>query len=412
MSIEFSAEQKALLGIEEDETLRLLLANSAFILLDRVRPEGPRAYPWDRDLVLTADIRAFSFADILHTIHESSKSGYLAFENGQQSKSVYLHRGEVVFATSNQTVDRLGPCLLRNGMLTAEQYRDAVSAYSSSTHFGKILVERGYLTPRQIWNGVKSQVEEIVRSLFAHEAGTVLFWEGEVRPDNVVRLSLPTRRLIAEGLKRRDDLLKFLAFLEDPRIELRVTPGSSLNGNERAICEALQSEGNFGAACRSAGLDPLTAARTVSLLRLLGAVTVGRCEEGDEGHSQADARIGDDESLRECVELHVKLLGELAAPIVAVEGGVALQNRLSLVIDDAAKRYSAILGGIQVGPNATLDPKELINRALRFPGDRESEVSAALGELVSYLEFDLVNHPDIDDPEVFLDAIDPLRVRL
>ena len=59
------------------------------------------------------------------------------------------------------------------------------------------------------------QVEEIVRSLFSYDAGTVLFWEGEVRPDNVVRLSLPTQRLIAEGLRRRDELLKLLAWLEE-----------------------------------------------------------------------------------------------------------------------------------------------------------------------------------------------------
>ncbi len=64
--------------------------------------------------------------------------------------------------------------------------------------FGKVLVGLGYLTPRDLWSGVKTQVEHIVRSLFAYTSGWIYFWEGEIEPDNVVRLSLPTHRLIGE----------------------------------------------------------------------------------------------------------------------------------------------------------------------------------------------------------------------
>jgi hypothetical protein len=59
-----------------------------------------------------------------------------------------------------------------------------------------------------------------------------------------------------------------------------------------------------------------------------------------------------------------------------------------------------------------MDPERVIERVLRFPGDREREVGLAFGELMSYLEFELANHPKIDDPEVFLDSIEELRSRL
>jgi hypothetical protein len=48
-------------------------------------------------------------------------------------------------------------------------------------------------------------------------------------------------------------------------------------------------------------------------------------------------------------------------------------------------------------------------RALRFPGDREREVRLALGELVAYLEFELLNHPRVPEPEQFLEVLEPLR---
>ena len=201
---QLSAEQRAWLGLQENESVRVLAAGSRTILLEREGGSTAAALPWDRDLVLIADIRAFSLVDVLQLVHASAKSGFMFFEDRDHAKSVYLNRGEVVFATSNQAVDRLGQCLLRSGVITPEQFREARRAYSPPERFGKVLVERGFLTPRQLWNGVKLQVEEIVRSLFSYGAGTVLLWEGEVRPDNVVRLSLPTRRLISEGLKRRE----------------------------------------------------------------------------------------------------------------------------------------------------------------------------------------------------------------
>jgi len=39
-------------------------------------------------------------------------------------------------------------------------------------------------------------------------------------------------------------------------------------------------------------------------------------------------------------------------------------------------------------------------------------VRLALGEIVSYLEFELLNHPQIPDPEEFLEGIAPLRASL
>ena len=54
----------------------------------------------------------------------------------------------------------------------------------------------------------------------------------------------------------------------------------------------------------------------------------------------------------------------------------------------------------------------MIDRALRFPGEREREVRLALGELVSYLEFELMNHPSIDDPSPFLESVEALRANL
>lgn len=410
----FTPEQREWLGLGERDSLRLLSTGGQLLLLERTGPgaEG-MALPWDRDLVAVADVRAFPLAEILQLLHTAAKSGFLFFENGDHAKSVYLHQGEVVFAASNQTGDRLGETLLRAGVIRSDQFDAARRAYTRSCRFGRILVERGYLTPRELWNGVKLQVEEIVRSLFSYAAGRVYFWEGEVRPDNVVRLSLATRPLIAQGLRRRDELLRFLAWLEDPRVRLtRSRAGArELGETERALFGAIDGHTGFSEACRRAGLDPLTGARTLQLLRLFGCVEVTR-EADATPSAPEDPRAGDDEAIRACVARYAKILAELAAPVVAVEGPEPIRERLQGVLKEAARRYPELLSGVRVGSGGALDPEALADRALRYPGEREREVRLALGELVSYLEFELLNHPKISEPETFLEAVEGLRSEL
>jgi hypothetical protein len=351
---------------------------------------------------------------VLNLLHSSAKSGFLFFQHESCEKAVYLHRGEVVFAASNQTVDRLGECLLRTGAITLDQHGEARRAYAPPMRFGKVLVERGHLTPRELWNGVKAQVEEIVRSLFSHGAGTVLFWEGEVRPDNVVRLSLPTRRLVAEGLRRRDELLRFLAWLEAPQSRLVPVPDATVElcGTERAVYEALDADANFAAVCRRAGVDPLSGARILQHLVLVGAIRADRSEPPEFERAQAGSRGSDTTSVRDSVMNHLELLSELTAPIVAVEGAEGIRLRLERVTEEASRRFPELLGGIEIGAGGVIDPERVVERALRFPGEREREVALALGELVSYLEFELLNHPQIPDPEQFLEGLEQLRARI
>jgi hypothetical protein len=404
--------QRARLGLGEGESARVLSGGARTILLERTRSTGATPLPFDRPLVLTADVRAFPLADVLHLVHASAKSGFLHFEHGETEKSVYLHGGEVVFATSNQRVDRLGQCLERRRVITEEQHAEAQAAYRPGARLGRILVELGHMSPQDLWEGVKLQVEEIVRSLFAFGAGTVLFWEGEIRPDNVVRLALPTRRLIAEGLRQRDELIEFLAYLEDVRTRLEAAPGAAarLGGAERDILQALEPTGDFASVCRRVGIDSLSGARTVRLLDEMGALRIQRCDE-PEGLPDAPRAAGDT-ALCESVRAHVKLLGELAAPIVAAEGVDPLRERLAQVAVEASARHPELLAALDLGPGGALDPEKLVARALRFPGDRQREVRLALGELVAYLEFELVNHPRIDDAETFLEGVEGLRAQL
>jgi hypothetical protein len=140
-------------------------------------------------------------------------------------------------------------------------------------------------------------------------------------------------------------------------------------------------------------------------------VTVTRDADPD-GSAESEIAPNDEEAVRECVRLHVKLLTEFTAPIVAVEGEAGIRDRLQRITNDAAQRYPELLSDLEVSQGGVLDPDVLIARALAYPGEREREVRLALGELISYLEFELMNHPGITTPDEFLEGLENLRSRL
>jgi hypothetical protein len=118
------------------------------------------------------------------------------------------------------------------------------------------------------------------------------------------------------------------------------------------------------------------------------------------------------DSVRECVLQHLKLLAELTAPLVATEGLAAVGERLGRVTAETAERYPDLLRDLPLGPGGVPDPEAVTDRALRLPGERERSVAQALGELVAYLEFELKNSPHIDEPDRYLEAVDSLRADL
>lgn len=404
-----SPESRDMLGLSGEASVRVVAQSRRLTLLENIEGDGPMV-PRDRDLVLSCDVRAFPLADLLSLVHQAGKSGYLLFEFDGDAKAVYLNRGEVVFAESNLPADRLGDCLLRAGMIDQDQLELAEDRYHPHTRLGKVLVELAVLQPRDLWNGVRAQVEEIVRSLFCYTAGWIYFWEGEIEPDNVVRLSLPTNRLIGEGLERRDELLLYLAKLEDPRTRVRVGAETRppVSENERAIMDALDEEGLFQRLCHRSGLDPRTTARTLHFLECAGRIEI----EQEKPEAGFDFSTADDDVVREAVALYVKLISELCAPLVALDGGAAVAERLNRIREESAAQGRLLLDRVEFNAYAALDPDELEHRALRLPGDRVREVDEALGEIVAYLEFELKNHPQIEDCSPFLEAVDPLRAML
>ncbi len=156
-------------------------------------------------LALQGDLSVVAVADVLSFVSMIRRSGNLSFSRGDQRRVIYWIRGEMVFATANAPEYSLGQFLLRNGKITKDQFEESRQRMTADTRHGKVLVQMGAISPKELWWGVKNQVLEIIYSLFAWEDGEFSFHESDEQIRERILLSLNTATIIMEGIRRLDE---------------------------------------------------------------------------------------------------------------------------------------------------------------------------------------------------------------
>ena len=157
-------------------------------------------------LPLSGSIQNTGLPRILIHLNRNRKSGTIVIKTPVFTKKVFLAKGDAVFASSTYEDDRLGEMLLKAGKITMEQYDKSVELLKKTgKRQGAILVELGYITPKDLFLGVKYQVKEIIYSLFLIENAEYEFIEGEIPSQEVITLKMSMGNLIYEGVKRVDN---------------------------------------------------------------------------------------------------------------------------------------------------------------------------------------------------------------
>ena len=158
------------------------------------------------EIPLKGNIRTISLPTILVYLSRKRKTGTLVITTSAFIKKVYLLKGDCIFASSTYEDDRLGEMLIKAGKITVEQYDESVKLLKETgKRQGVILIELGYLTPKDLFWGVKFQVKEIIHSLFLLEDAEYDFIEEEIPAHEVITLKMSIGNLIYEGVKRIDN---------------------------------------------------------------------------------------------------------------------------------------------------------------------------------------------------------------
>ena len=176
------------------------------------------------EIPLKGNIKDSSLSRLLAYLNRNRETGTLAVSTPVFTKKVYFVKGDAIFASSTYEDDRLGEMLIKAGKITMEQCDESVRLLKQTgKRQGAILVDLGYLTPKDLFWGVKYQVMEIIYGLFQIEDGEYEFLEGEIPHHEVITLKMSIGNLIYEGVRRIDNWTRIRREIPNINTELKLS---------------------------------------------------------------------------------------------------------------------------------------------------------------------------------------------
>jgi Domain of unknown function (DUF4388) len=165
----------------------------------------------ERKFEYRGDLGVTPLPEILATIERYRVPGALSVTRGDAHRRIYLERGLVVFATSDEPDVRLGNYLIRHGTLPEDAVANAEARLAGDgIRLGQILVRLELLDQATLDAAVADQVREILWGAFDWDSGEVVFEVGTRRSDEAIRIDLPIAEVIVEGVRRAANVRRFV----------------------------------------------------------------------------------------------------------------------------------------------------------------------------------------------------------
>ncbi|PYQ66570.1 MAG: hypothetical protein DMF53_03375 [Acidobacteria bacterium] len=160
------------------------------------------------------DLSQTALPEILYTIDRFQVPGVIEASREGMVKLVYIKEGNVVHATSTDRADSLGSYLQRGGIISPDLYLETMRERErTNKRYGVLLIENGILSPADVYRAIRKQIEAIVWSLFYWQDGSVIYSIGELPQLDAVRIQIPMRQVILQGIKRAPDAKALVARL-------------------------------------------------------------------------------------------------------------------------------------------------------------------------------------------------------
>jgi hypothetical protein len=290
--------------------------------------------------------------DILEHLRLSAATGILSVVSGGARKAVYLKGGRVVFASSNLPNDRLGEILLRDGKITVEEYEASIRAISKGKRQGKVLVEMGALSPKDLWEGVQYQVQEIVYSIFQWDDGQFHFEESTLPEKERITVDLDTVDLILAGLRRVDAWGAVQNRFPEGALVLERVPGetaNSLQPYEEHVLALVDAEKSVVEICRESEIGDNETLKVLYALISTGLVR----SKGRKVHT-LDQDFVPEDSLYGVVNSFNQMYGYIFRYMVREVGPIA-ENVLEKYLATLRDTRKDVFAGVKLQKDGSLD---------------------------------------------------------
>ena len=214
-----------------------------------------------------------------------------------QLKEIYVKNGDIIFATSQYADDRLGEYLLKKGKISLAQYEKSVElVVTTGKRHGALLVEEGFITPKELFEFLSGQVREIILSVFTWIDGDYEIEEGDIKRQEILTLNMSTGNLIYDGIKRINDWVRLRSEIPSLDTILRMTTDPlilfqrvNLSETERRLLSQIDGERNIRQLFEGSGLGSFETLKLIHFLFSIDTVEVSDGSPVSQKESQPAA---------------------------------------------------------------------------------------------------------------------------
>ena len=328
------------------------------------------------------------------------ETGKLQLRNAQLERTIHWKEGEIVFASSNSPEHSLGQFLLRNGKITKDQYEESKRRVTPQTRHGKLLVQMGAISPKDLWWGVKNQVLEIIYSLFGWKGGEFSFFESveDLAQERIV-LQINTSSVIMEGIRRLDESARIKEKVPDLNMVFVKVPGVvpdfhdlDLSAAEIAIYNAIDGKLNVRELTGRSELTEFEVTRI--LFQLVSARLVEQVKaEEEKAFRPVFLDVEDSPELLKVISTYNDMFGRLFEALEKQVGEDQARDIFMTILQNA--ETDELWAGVFFDQYGRFDENMLIANISELPFERRKAVlDEGLNTLLSVQLFEVSQHLD------------------
>ncbi|MBA4370212.1 MAG: hypothetical protein C0418_01360 [Coriobacteriaceae bacterium] len=159
-------------------------------------------------MALEGNLKDFSLSDMFRLLESGRKTGTLHMESGDAEGLICFKKGRVFFASSNWNRESLGRRLVKAGVISEKQLRQALGLQKiqkkekAGRRLGQILVDEGYLDSKVLETFIGDQINDTLFDLFRWEDGQLRFEPDETCDDEDIGISVSVENVIMEASRR------------------------------------------------------------------------------------------------------------------------------------------------------------------------------------------------------------------
>jgi hypothetical protein len=348
--------------------------------------------------ILQGDLSKIQLPDVMSFMAMIRESGKLVVRRSTLERSIHWKDGEIVFASSSSPEHSLGQFLLRNGKIDQAQYEESKRRVTPQLRHGKLLVQMGALSPKDLWWGVKNQVLEIIYSLFGWKDGSFEFYDSaeELAQERIV-LQINTSSVIMEGIRRLDESARIKEKIPSLEMVFAKVPGGvpdfdglDLNEAEIAIYNDIDGKLNVRELTGRSDLTEFEVTRI--LFQLLSTRLVEPVQE-EKGFRPVFLDVEDSPELLKVISTYNDMFGRLFEALEKSVGEDQARDIFMTILQNADT--DELWAGVFFDQYGRFDENMLIANISELPFEkRKAVLDEGLNTLLSVQLFEVSQHLD------------------